>query len=396
MHKSEDNNTRIDYGIILCVMLLAIISLVTIYSTTVLIQGGSIRTTISQAVWYVLGTGVAATVMLFDSQQLWKMTDYLYWAGVTALILTLFFYDRNMAATTNTMRWVNIPIINFTFQPSEFVKFPYILMLAKLTTFHHTKYQKQTLKSDFILLGKLIAYAAIPITLITFQRDLGTTIVYIAILGGIILISGIQWIILGPLILSALIAVVGAVLLVVYNREFLHNVFGLQDYQFSRVDTWLNPYSDTNATTYQVTQTFKAVGSGGMFGKGLGASEVYVPVRESDMIFATIGENFGFVGAAFLIFVYFVLCYNMIKIVYDTKNEFYAYITTGVIMMIVFHVVENIGMNLGLLPITGIPLPFISQGGSSLVGNMMGIGLVMSMRFHHRSYMFSGEEEEFH
>ena len=114
------------------------------------------------------------------------------------------------------------------------------------------------------------------------------------------------------------------------------------------------------------------------------------------MIFATIGENFGFVGGSFLIFVYFVLVYNMIKIVYDTKNEFYAYIATGVIMMIVFHVLENIGMNIGLLPVTGIPLPFVSQGGSSLLGNMMGIGLIMSMRFHHRSYMFSGDGESFH
>ena len=111
---------------------------------------------------------------------------------------------------------------------------------------------------------------------------------------------------------------------------------------------------------------------------------------------ATIGENFGFVGGSFLIFVYFVLVYNMIKIVYDTKNEFYAYIATGVIMMIVFHVLENIGMNIGLLPVTGIPLPFVSQGGSSLLGNMMGIGLIMSMRFHHRSYMFSGDGESFH
>src|SRR5690625_7092294 len=100
------------------------------------------------------------------------------------------------------------------------------------------------------------------------------------------------------------------------------------------------------------------------------------------MIFATIGENFGFFGGSLLIFVYFVLVYNMIKVVYDTKNEFYAYIATGVIMMIVFHVLENVGMNIGLLPVTGIPLPFVSQGGSALLGNMMGVGLIKIGRAH--------------
>src|SRR5699024_2910773 len=144
--------------------------------------------------------------------------------------------------------------------------------------------------------------------------------------------------------------------------DFLMDVVGVGQYQILRIHTWLDPYQDTTASSYQVTQAFKAIGSGGVFGKGLGVSEVYVPVRESDMIFATIAENFGFVDG----------------------------------LMIVFHVLENVGMNIGLLPVTGIPLPFVSQGGSALLGNMMGVGLIMSMRFHHRSYMFSGEGESFH
>ena len=180
------------------------------------------------------------------------------------------------------------------------------------------------------------------------------------------------------------------VIMVMYNRDFLQNVLGFHEYQFRRIDTWLNPTLDTSSSSYQITQTFKAIGSGGLFGKGFGVSEVYVPVRESDMIMSTIAENFGFVGASAVIFTYFLLVYNMIKVVYDTRNEFYAYIATGVITMIVFHVFENIGMNIGLLPLTGIPLPFISQGGSALIGNMMGVGLLMSMRFNHQSYFYSG------
>lgn len=396
MNNNKERTSRIDYGIILCIMLLAIIGLFSLYSTTVMIQGEGIRMTLMQFIWYIIGTGVAATVMLFDSEQLWKITDYLYWIGIVVLVLTLIFYDRSLAATTGAKRWVSIPIINFMLQPSEFVKFPYILMLAKTTTLHNTKYINRTVKSDFLLLGKLISWSILPLFLIMLQPDLGTTLVFAAILGGVILLSGIQWKILLPIILSVLLVAVGAVYLVVYNRDILKNLFGLREYQFLRVDTWLDPYHDTTATSYQVTQGFKAIGSGGIIGKGLGVSEVYVPVRESDMIFTTIGENFGFLGGSLLIFIYFVLVYNMVKIVYDTKNEFYAYIATGVIMMIVFHVLENVGMNIGLLPVTGIPLPFVSQGGSSLLGNMIGIGLVMSMRFHHRSYMFSGEGEDFH
>lgn len=396
MDKKNENTSRIDYGIILCVMLLAIIGIVSLYSTVSLMQDGSIRTTIMQAIWYVLGIGVAGIIMLFDSEQLWKITNYLYWIGILALIATLFLYDRSLAVSTGAKSWINIPIINFTLQPSEFVKIPYILILSKTVTLHNSSFADRTLESDFMLIGKLLLYSILPFTLLMLQNDLGTTLVYMAILAGIILLSGIQWKILLPVIIVVLTVGIGTIILVVYNRDFLKETFGFQEYQFERIDTWLDPYHDTTRASYQVIQAFKAIGSGGVFGKGLGISDVYVPVRESDMIFATIAENFGFVGGSFLIFVYFVLVYNMIKIVYDTKNEFYAYIATGVIMMIVFHVLENVGMNIGLLPVTGIPLPFVSQGGSALLGNMMGIGLIMSMRFHHRSYMFSGDGESFH
>lgn len=396
MDSKNENSSRIDYGIVLCIMLLAMIGLVSLYSTTVLMQDGSIRTTLMQFIWYVLGIGAAAVIMLFDSKQLWKITGYLYWVGIIALVATLFLYDRGLAASTGAKSWISIPIINFTLQPSEFAKIPYILILAKVVTLHNSKNVNRTVKSDFILLGRLLLYSLLPFALLMAQNDLGTTLVYVAILAGVVLLSGFQWKILLPIVTIVLTVAIGTLVLAVYNPDFLVDVLGVGQYQILRIHTWLDPHQDTTASSYQVMQAFKAIGSGGVFGKGLGISEVYVPVRESDMIFATIAENFGFVGGSFLIFIYFVLVYNMIKIVYDTKNEFYAYIATGVIMMIVFHVLENVGMNIGLLPVTGIPLPFVSQGGSALLGNMMGIGLIMSMRFHHRSYIFSGEGESFH
>lgn len=396
MESNNKNSSRIDYGIILCILLLAIIGLVSLYSTTVLMQDGSMRMTILQFIWYIIGISTAAVIMLFDSEQLWKITDYLYWAGIIALVATLFLYDRSLAVSTGAKSWIKIPVIHFTLQPSEFVKISYILMLAKGVTLHNSKNIARTVQSDFLLLGKLLLYSVLPFILLMAQNDLGTTLVYAAILAGIILLSGFQWKILLPIVIIVSSLGIGILVLAVYNPDFLIETLGVGQYQILRIHTWLDPYQDTTASSYQVTQAFKAIGSGGVFGKGLGVSEVYVPVRESDMIFTTITENFGFIGGSFLIFIYFVLVYNMIKIVYDTKNEFYAYIATGVIMMIVFHVLENVGMNIGLLPVTGIPLPFVSQGGSALLGNMMGVGLLMSMRFHHRSYIFSGEGEEFH
>lgn len=131
----------------------------------------------------------------------------------------------------------------------------------------------------------------------------------------------------------------------------------------------------------QVASAMMAIGSGGLFGKGFNTSEIAVQVRESDMIFSVIGENFGFIGSAFVVLLYFILIYRMIRVCFDTNNEFYSYLATGIIMMILFHVFENIGANIGLLPLTGIPLPFISQGGSALLSNMVGVGLILAMRY---------------
>ncbi|HZK47016.1 MAG TPA: FtsW/RodA/SpoVE family cell cycle protein, partial [Atopostipes sp.] len=154
MMNEKENASRIDYGIVLCVMLLAMIGLISLYSTSVLIQGGGLRMTLMQSIWYVIGIGAAAVTMLFDSEQLWKITGYLYWIGIIALVLTLFLYDRELASKTGARSWVRIPIINNTLQPSEFVKIPYILMLAKVTTLHNARFKNRTLESDFQLIGK--------------------------------------------------------------------------------------------------------------------------------------------------------------------------------------------------------------------------------------------------
>ena len=229
-----------------------------------------------------------------------------------------------------------------------------------------------------------------------FQNDFGTTLVFLAIFAGVTLVAGINWRILVPIALVAgIIGTVGILLVTqTWGRSILGSI-GFKTYQFARIDSWLNPSGSTTGDSYQLWQSMKAIGSGQLTGKGPMHIAVPVPVRESDMIFSVIGEAFGFVGAAVLILLYFMLIYQVIRVTFDTKNEFYAYISTGVIMMILFHVFENIGMNIGLLPLTGIPLPFISQGGSFLLANMLSVGMVLSMRYHHTSYMFSRDTEDF-
>ena len=389
----DDKDSRIDYGVILPVLLLAFMSIATLFSTTYLISGNtSLRMVLMQVVWYMVGVVAIVVIMQFDSEQLWKLTTWGYILGLIMLLAVLFFYDRATYADTGAKSWFRFG--TFSFQPSEVVKIFYILILAKVATSHNMKTKYKTNQTDWQLFVKLILWAAPALVLVILQNDLGTTLVFLMILGGVLIMSGISWKILLPIII--VVALIGALLiyLVVYNRQILLNI-GFKNYQFARIDSWLDPYGDQGGNGYQLFQSLKAIGSGKMLGKGFGVSDVYVPVRESDLIFATIGENFGFLGGTFLIAVYFILIYQMIRVCFDTKNEFYTYIATGVIMMILFHVVENIGMTIGLLPLTGIPLPFISQGGSSLLGNMMGIGLIMSMRYHFKSTIFEDEDAAF-
>ncbi|MGN1283756.1 MAG: FtsW/RodA/SpoVE family cell cycle protein, partial [Candidatus Limosilactobacillus intestinavium] len=249
-------------------------------------------------------------------------------------------------------------------------------------------------RNDWHLIGTMALWLLPILISLKFQNDFGTALVFCAIFAGMVLVSGVTWKIIAP-VAAGIAAVGGTVLAMVTSstgQRILEHV-GFQAYQFDRVNTWLKPDQDTSNQGYQLWQSIKAVGSGGITGTGFNNSHVYVPVRESDMIFSVIGENFGFLGSILLILLYLLLIYLMIRVTFDTRNEFYAYVSTGVIMMILFHVFENIGMNIGLLPLTGIPLPFISAGGSSLIGNLIGIGMIMSMRYHHHSYMFSNNKE---
>ncbi|EKW99003.1 FtsW/RodA/SpoVE family cell cycle protein [Ligilactobacillus saerimneri] len=387
----EEEDARIDWGIIFCVLVLAVIGLASIYvalrhdTSTVSI----VRTMLSQFVWYVIGTVAVIFLMQFDAEQLWKIAPIAYGLGIFLLIAVLIFYSRSYFVQTGAKSWFAIG--PFTFQPSEVMKPAYILMMGRIISQHNAEYYEHTTRSDWYLLGKMFLWTLPVAVLLKLQNDFGTMLVFFAILAGMILVSGITWKIIVPVGTIGVVLGSTAIFLAVYARGILEKI-GFHTYQFERIDAWLNPSGSTDNKSYQLYRSIQAIGSGKLFGKGFNVSNVYVPVRESDMIFSVIGENFGFIGCCVLIFIYLLLIFQMIQVTFDTKNEFYAYISTGVIMMILFHVFENIGMGIGLLPLTGIPLPFVSQGGSALIGNMIGIGLLMSMRYHNKSDMFSTNE----
>ncbi|MGX7106798.1 FtsW/RodA/SpoVE family cell cycle protein [Hutsoniella sourekii] len=387
----KKHENRVDYGIILTVILLAIIGLVSVYATTALIEGQDLRPTLFHALWYGVGALAIIVVMQFNAEQYWRMAKYLYGFGLILLVLVLIFYDREVAFETGATSWFRLG--PFSFQPSEVFKPAYILFQAQIITQHNNNVAKRTVRSDWQLLGKMALAALPPVILIQLQNDLGTNLVVLAITAGMVLMSGISWKIILPAILLAVGISGGLIFIMAEYPQILTHTGLVHDYQVARIHDWLDPFDNPQGTGYQLVQSLKAIGSGQLVGKGLGVSQVSVPVRESDFIFTTIAENFGFLGCAVLLFIYFLLIYQMVQTCFDTKSEFYTYIATGVISMILFHIVENIGMNIGLLPITGVPLPFVSQGGSALLSNMIGVGLILSMTYHHNNYTFNGPRD---
>ncbi|WP_415586323.1 FtsW/RodA/SpoVE family cell cycle protein [Liquorilactobacillus mali] len=390
--RADNKDVRIDYGIIFSVLVLAVIGIASIYVAASHDTSTSSVTKmiLTQVAWYAIGTIAIVIIMQFDAEQLWKLAPIVYGIGIFLLVMVLFLYSRYYFAKTGARSWFAIG--SLTFQPSELMKPAYIMMLGRVVSQHNNEYVEHTSSNDWKLLFKMVGWTLPIAVLLKLQNDFGTMLVFFAIFGGVVIVSGITWKIIAPIAVAGGVLGTTAITLVIYGRSILEQI-GFKTYQFNRIEAWLNPSADTSSTSYQLWQSMKAIGSGKLLGKGFNVSNVYVPVRESDMIFSVIGENFGFIGGCVLIFLYLLLIFQMIQVTFDTKNEFYAYISTGVIMMILFHVFENIGMSIGLLPLTGIPLPFVSQGGSSLIGNMIGIGLIMSMRYHNKSYMFSNSKD---
>jgi rod shape determining protein RodA len=385
MTSNQKNSSRLDYGLVLILFLLFLASCIAIYSA----QGQYVGNFLfKQIFWYVVGTVIIATVIRFDSDQLMKISWYVYGLGLS-LLGFLIVAPASIAPRINgSKNWFKLPGGLGTIQPSEFVKVFLILALAKVIVDHHQNNQNKTTQTDLWLLVKIGLVTAAPLILV-IKEDLGTSLVFIAIMGGMVFISGITWRLLLPILGSSSLFVYGIFYLVLSKPELLEKTLGVEQYQFNRIYSWLDPYNYQSTSGFQLTKSLLAIGSGETLGKGYGNREVNLPEAQTDFIFSVVGEQFGFIGASILISLFFLLIYQITKVGMETKNDFYTFVCVGVISMITFHVFQNIGMTIGLLPITGIPLPFVSYGGSSLMGNMLAVGLIFSIRYHYKKYMFS-------
>ena len=382
MKRSLDS--RVDYSLILPVFCLLVIGVVAIYIAVSHDYPQNIWPILGQQLaWIVLGIIISFVVMFFNTKFLWQATPYLYALGLVLMVLPLVFYNPNLVAATGAKNWVSIGGVTL-FQPSEFMKISYILILARVIVQFTQKYKEseRTIPLDFLLILWMIIFTLPVLGLLALQSDLGTALVFVAIFAGLVLLSGVSWKIIIPIFVTAVSGIAGflAIFITKDGRAFMHQI-GMPTYQINRILAWLNPFDYAQTTTYQQAQGQIAIGSGGLFGQGFNVSNLLIPVRESDMIFTVIAEDFGFIGSVLVITLYLLLIYRMLKITLKSNNQFYTYISTGFIMMLLFHIFENIGAVTGLLPLTGIPLPFISQGGSAIISNLIGVGLLLSMSY---------------
>ena len=382
MKRSLDS--RVDYSLLLPVFFLLVIGVVAIYIAVSHDYPNNILPILGQQVaWIALGLVIGFVVMLFNTEFLWKVTPFLYILGLGLMVLPIVFYNPSLVASTGAKNWVSVNGVTL-FQPSEFMKISYILMLARVIVQFTKKHKewRRTVPLDFLLIFWMILFTIPVLVLLALQSDLGTALVFVAIFSGIVLLSGVSWKIIIPVFVTTVTGIAGflAIFISKDGRAFLHQL-GMPTYQINRILAWLNPFDFAQTTTYQQAQGQIAIGSGGLFGQGFNASNLLIPVRESDMIFTVIAEDFGFIGSVLVIALYLMLIYRMLKITLKSNNQFYTYISTGLIMMLLFHIFENIGAVTGLLPLTGIPVPFISHGGSAIISNLIGVGLLLSMSY---------------
>jgi rod shape-determining protein RodA len=390
MTTEKSPQQQIDYTLIFIMFLLAIVSTIAINSAEATLPEvlQSINFSIKQIQWYVIGTFAVAVTMLIDYDRFKQLSWYLYGFGMLLLLGLEFLPAPIVQTIKGATSWYKLgPLGNF--QPSELMKIFMIIVLSKIIADHREKYPKNTLQDDFILIGKIAATAAPPVLLLVRQPDMGMTMVFCAIIASLILVSGIKW----RIILTAVISVVtvsgtGIFIFIKFPDFFLKYILGGQEYQLSRFYGWLNPFEYAGEQGFQLVKSLLAIGSGELIGKGYQNLEVYLPEAHTDFIFAIISEQFGFIGGSIVVSLFFLLIYRMIHISLESNDPYGSYLCTGVIGMITFQVFQNIGMTIGLLPITGLPLPFVSYGGSSLATYMVAIGIVLNVRSRTRKYMF--------
>ncbi|ENK6476019.1 rod shape-determining protein RodA [Staphylococcus pseudintermedius] len=371
---------RLDWPLIALIIILCIISVTTIHSA---MGGGqySLDFGVRQIFYYILGAIIAFMIMLFSPKKIRNYTYTVYIIFNILLFGLILLPESSITPVINGAKsWYRFGPISI--QPSEFMKIVLILVISKVVAQHNRFTFNKSFQTDVMLLLKIAGVSFVPIALILLQNDLGTTLVFLAIIAGIVIVSGVTWKILAPLFGSAIVLGGSLILSIIYKPSLIENVAGIKTYQLGRINSWLDPYAYSSGDGFHLTESLKAIGSGQLIGKGLNNGEVYIPENHTDFIFSVIGEEFGFLGSVILLGIFLLLLLHLIRMAMNSDDLFNKSFIIGFISLLLFHIFQNIGMTIQLLPITGIPLPFISYGGSSLWSLMSCVGVLLSIHYH--------------
>jgi len=361
---------NIDYSILIVVAILFCIGIVMIISATNANILGLNRQVKFQAIGFAIGIVAMFLVMWFDYNTFGDFYKIIYILSIGLLLLV---YIKGLGVVHNNARsWINLGSIDF--QTSELAKIGFIISYAK---FLESKYYKlNSIKNLFLS----VLFVAPFIILLLKQPDFGSALVFVVIAVVMLFYAGIEYKIIGIVALITLAVI-----------PFLSKI--LKPYQLNRIEAFLHPNDPSLPGNYHVMQSKITIGSGQTFGKGLFQGEYhrydYLPVQETDFIFAVTGEELGFAGGTSIILLYFYLLMRILRVSRKSKDVFGSLIAIGVFAMFLFQIFENIGMTIGLMPVTGVTLPFLSYGGSSIITSMIAIGLVLNvyMRRKRKSHM---------
>ncbi len=321
--------------------------------------------TIRQSIYAVIGIALMFALARVDYSRFRELRVGIY----TAMIFTITAVLVLGAAARGSRRWIELPF--FTFQPSELGK---LLLVLALAGFAIDRARRQT---EWQRTARLLLLGFVPALIVFVQPDLGTALVYGVVTLAILFISGTPWTHFAAL---GGIAVAAITVVLVIAPAVGQPV--LQGYQLERLTSFLNPSDDPADSSYQTNQALIAIGSGGKVGRGDGATQAqhgFLPEGRTDFIFSVIAERWGFVGAALLLSLYALLIWRALRITTLSKNLYGSLVGAGIAAMLLFQVFVNVGMNVGLMPVTGIPLPLMSYGGTSVLVTFMSIGLLQSI-----------------
>lgn len=360
---------KINFKIVIPILLMAIVSIITIYSALTYTSKSLGNLALKQAIWYIVGFILVFILLRLKNEYLYRHAWFLYILGNLVLICLLLF----ATPINNSKCWLVIPGIG-SIQPSEFMKVFIMLALATMIHNFRSDYKNPSIKEEFIFILKTLLVVLVPSVLTFLQPDTGAVIIYLIIYLVMMFTSGIRirWFVIAFIILFGILGT--TLWLYFFKEDIFIKMFGSSIYyRLERLFDW------QSGSGLQLENALVAIGSAGFLGHGFNKTPIYFPESSTDFIFAVFASNFGFVGVLVLLTIIIYFDINIIRLarrkIYDTDK----YILTGIVAMLLFQQIQNIGMTIGLLPITGITLPFISYGGSSLLSYMIMIGIILNI-----------------